>query len=180
MKTLLSPLHRLTELPGPVWLFCGLCLEHMYNWALQLGTQLCDGRLQADSSGIDIVLWFSFLLQTIFYGMLVWGYVARKRFAVPLSAWYTGFTLIRHFSALLAPFFNWDYFLHAGGLLFSQTFSALFWGGLSFAYLRYLECSETMARLYPRADRKVSVWVVLLLFFAQMQGIVYLWKIIHP
>lgn len=68
----------------------------------------------------------------------------------------------------------------AGTLLFSQTFSSLFWGGLCFAYLRYLECSETMARLYPRADRKVSGWVVLLLFFVQMHGIVYLWEIIHP
>lgn len=104
MKTLSFSFRRLTELPGPVWLFCGLCLEHMYNWTLQLGTQLCDGRLQADSSGIDIVFWFSSLLQSIFYGMLVWGYVARKHFAVPLAAWYTGFTLIRHFSALLVPF----------------------------------------------------------------------------
>ncbi len=180
MKTLSPRLRRLTELPGPVWLFCALCLSNIYNWVLQVGTQFCDGRLHADSTGIIAAIWFSSLLHMIFCGVLIWGYVARKHFAVPLSAWYTGFILIQHFIGLLASFFNRDYFTYFSGPVFTQTFSSLFWGVLCFAYLRYLERSETMARLYPRADRKVGWWVVVLLLFAQMNGLVDLWKMIHP
>lgn len=126
MKTLSPRLRRLTELPGPVWLFCALCLNNIYNWVLQLGTQFCDGRLHADSTGIIAAIWFSSLLHMIFCGVLIWGYVARKHFAVPLSAWYTGFILIQHFIGLLASFFNRDYFTYFSGPVFTQTFSSLF------------------------------------------------------
>ena len=178
MKTLPPFVRRLTDLPGPIWLFCGLCVNLLFMEIRNMGVTLLGGRYFADGLTGVLFWWADPSFRSVCWGVLLWGFVARNHFAVPLAGWYAGFELLMRFGSLLGMFLNAEYWFenkHCGEF-FSECFTNLYWCVLWFLFMRYLERSETLARLFPRSGRRVH-WAVVLVLFLSQTGL-WLWLFI--
>lgn len=151
MKTLPPFVRRLTDLPGPIWLFCGLCVNLLFMEIRNMGVTLLGGRYFADGLTGVLFWWADPSFRSVCWGVLLWGFVARKHFAVPLAGWYAGFELLMRFGSLLGMFLNAEYWFenkHCGEF-FSECFTNLYWCVLWFLFMRYLERSETLGPSVP-------------------------------
>ena len=167
----LFPTYALSGLPGPLWLFGGYCVYQILKWTLQaVERTITFWPLHWPSA----LFWSLFcLLHGGVLFVMLRGLVVRKPYALAMSFLYAVFMLAQQLFVLVAGLVD-RVDLPVGQavvMYFSTLVPALFWIAAWLAYLCYVRRSKTLKRLFPFAERRLSMFVILLMAVLELDAL---------
>lgn len=156
-------LDRITELPGPVWVFGAYVVYRLWGWGLGEIMQLVSGSwwLGIGPTSLHLIPAAGVALLVC----VLWGLVGRSPYGLSLARWYAGLCVVLHFVALLMLLFSgYDPHLFADAEMFIRGIAGhVAWGVLWFLFLLYLERSRALDAAMPAERRNLPLWCVALM-----------------
>lgn len=165
-------LERLTELPGPVWLFGAYVVYRLWEWGFGQLMQIVSGSWWL--GGGPILLYLISVVGVALAVCVLWGLVDRSPYGLSLARWYAGLQAVMRFAALLILVFS-DYnpLLHGGMEPYLRGIAGhAVWCVLWFLFLCYLERSEALKAVMPETGRNLPWWGVAVLFCLMLTGVI--------
>lgn len=153
-------LDRLTELPGPVWVFGAYVVYRLWEWGFGQLMQIVSGSwwLGGGPTLLDLIPAAGVALAVC----VLWGLVDRSPYGLSLARWYAGLQGVMRFVALLFLLFSeYDPHIYGGTEFYARGIAGHVAGCvLWFLFLRYLEQSEILRSVMPEERRELPWWCV--------------------